>query len=239
MVIRFINRPPVRRLKSATTATTLSAVRSPGTTLRINRLSASMATWSQVSPLRSSAGSLGSQFFSFLATNAHFSSNWTSRVRGGKSDQLVVEVAGVLAGDLAQAADGASVHLAGAGRSGGRRTSRRCAPGPTRPSWRQAGVEQGRPLPLGESGLAGPAAEHASLLVCAVSTGHGEISGPPLAMLGAVGIQAAEASEVVHGVAPPVRSSKRDPSCVIPHEYANGVEQCNRARLRGEFTLLN
>ena len=77
-----------------------------------NRLSASIATWSQVSPLRSSAGSLGSQFFSFLATNAHFSSNWASRVFGGKSDQFVVKVAGVLAGDSAQTADGAAIHLA-------------------------------------------------------------------------------------------------------------------------------
>src|SRR4051812_6879051 len=110
--MRAINRPPVRRLKSSTTATTLSAVRSPGTTLTTSRLSASIATWSQVSPLRSSAGSSGSQFFSFLATKAHFSSNWTSRVRGGKPDQLVVEVAGMLAGQLAQAADGAAVHLA-------------------------------------------------------------------------------------------------------------------------------
>src|SRR3954447_17899036 len=110
--MRSINRPAVRRLKSSTTATTFSAVRSPGTTLTTSRLSASNATWSQVSPLRSSAGSSGSQCASFLATNAHFSSNWTSRVRGGKGDQLVVEVAGVLAGDRAPAADGASVRLA-------------------------------------------------------------------------------------------------------------------------------
>src|SRR3954471_11815700 len=110
--IRSIRRPPVRRLKSSTTATTLSVVRLPGTTLTTSRLSASIATWSQVSPLRSSAGSSGSQFFSFLATKDHFSSNWTSRVRGGKPDQLVVEVAGVPAGELAQAADGAAVHLA-------------------------------------------------------------------------------------------------------------------------------
>src|SRR3954468_6209011 len=91
---------------------TLSVVRSPGTTLTTNRLSASIATWSQVSPLRSSVGSVGSQFFSFLATKDHFSSNWTSRVRGGKGDQFVVEVAGVLAGDPAQAAHRAAVHLA-------------------------------------------------------------------------------------------------------------------------------
>src|ERR687889_244665 len=110
--MRSISRPPVRRLKSSTTATTLSAVRSPGTTLTTNRLSASIATWSQVSPLRSSAGSSGSLFFSFLATKAHFSSNWTSRVRGGKLDQFVVQVAGVLAGDPAQAADRAAIHLA-------------------------------------------------------------------------------------------------------------------------------
>src|ERR1700712_1648391 len=107
-----MSRPPVRRLRSSTTATTLSAVRSPGTTLTTSRLSASIATWSQASPLRASAGSVGSQFFSFLATKAHFSSNWTSRVRGGKGDQLVVEAAGVLAGGPAKAADGAAVHLA-------------------------------------------------------------------------------------------------------------------------------
>jgi hypothetical protein len=55
---------------------------------------------------------VGSQFFSFLATKAHFSSNWTSRVRGGKRDQLVVQVAGVLAGQSAQPADRVAVHLA-------------------------------------------------------------------------------------------------------------------------------
>src|SRR3982751_3958076 len=110
--MRAIGRPPVRRLKSSTTATTLSAVRSPGTTLTTSRLSGSNATWSQVSPSRSSAGSSGSQFFSFLATKAHLSSNWSSRVRGGEGDQLVVEVAGVLAGHPAHPADGAAIHLA-------------------------------------------------------------------------------------------------------------------------------
>src|SRR3954452_19623981 len=110
--MRFISRPPVRRLKSSTTATALSAVRSPGTTLTTNRLSASIATWSQVSPFRSSAGSVGSQFFSFLATKAHFSSNWASRVRGGNRDQFVVQVAGVLAAQSAVTAYGVTVHPA-------------------------------------------------------------------------------------------------------------------------------
>src|SRR3954451_17249695 len=144
--MRSISRPPVRRLKSSTTATTLSVVRSPGTTLTTNRLSASIATWSQVSPLRRSSGSSGSQFFSFLATKDHFSSNWTSRVRGGKGDQLVVEVAGVLAGDPAVAADGAPIHpaepagLADAAPLGDVLQDRFDL------LLRQPGVEQGRPL---------------------------------------------------------------------------------------------
>jgi len=107
--IGSISRPPVRRLKSLTTAATFSAVRSPATTLITNRLSASIETWSQLSPLRSSAGSASPKFFSFLATNDHFSSNWASRVRWGNRDQLVVEVARVIVGDPAQAADRAAI----------------------------------------------------------------------------------------------------------------------------------
>ena len=64
------------------------------------------------------------------------------------------------------------------------------------------GVEEGRPLALGESGLAGAASEHASGLAGSVAVRHGQVSGPPLAMLGAVGIQAAEARDVVHDTGP-------------------------------------
>jgi hypothetical protein len=184
--------------------------------LMTNRLSASIATWSQVSPLRSSAASVGSQFSSFLAAKAHFSSNWTSRVRGGKRDQLVVEVAGVLSGDPAQAADGAAVHLAEpAGLADatplGDVFQDRCDL-----LRRQSGIEQGRPLSLGEAVLADAATEHATLLLGPISAGHGQVSGPPLAMLGAGGIQAAEAREVVHGASPPARSSELMASCVNP-----------------------
>ena len=82
-------------------------------------------------------------------------------------------------------------------------------------SGREPGVEQGRPLALGEAGLAGAAAEHAAGLLGAVAAGHGQVSGPPLAVVGAVGIQAAEAREVVHGAAPPVRSWGGTPSCAL------------------------
>ncbi len=58
---------------------------------------------------------------------------------------------------------------------------------------RQVGAEERRAFAFGESGLAGPASEHASGLLGAVAMGDGEISGPPLAVLGAVGILAAEA----------------------------------------------
>jgi hypothetical protein len=45
-----------------------------------------------------------------LPTNAHFSSNWTSRVRGGKSHEFVVDLAGVGAGDAGQSNDRVLVH---------------------------------------------------------------------------------------------------------------------------------
>src|SRR5689334_11081798 len=57
--------------------------------------------WSHQSPRWASAGSSGSQFSCFLNTNDPFSSNWTSSVRGGKSHELVVEAAGVLAQESA------------------------------------------------------------------------------------------------------------------------------------------
>ncbi len=68
----------------------------------------------------------------------------------------------------------------------------------------EPGVEQGRPLAFGEAGLAGAAAEHASGLLGPVAAGHGQVSGPALTVFGAVGIQAAEASQVVHGADPVV-----------------------------------
>jgi hypothetical protein len=175
-------------------------------TLTINRLSASIATWSQVSPLRSSPGSLGLQFFSFLATKAHFSSNWTSRVFGGKSDEFVVKVAGVQAGYSAETADRATIDLA---------KSTRLADAASLADvvyhrldllrWKP-GVEVRGPLPLGKTGLANTAPKHSPFLIQAVSTGHGQISCSALTMLGADGIEAAEAREVIHGTAPPLRS---------------------------------
>jgi hypothetical protein len=125
-------------------------------------------------------------------------------VFGGKSHEFVVEVAGVIASDSAQAADRATIHLA---KSTGL---------PDAASLgdmfqdrfdllrRQSRVKEGCPLALGEAKLADTATEHASLLMRAVAAGYGQISGPSLAMLGAVGIEATEAREVIHDEAPSV-----------------------------------
>src|SRR3954452_16308537 len=98
--------PCVRSWTSWTTSLQFSAQRSPGTTTSNSRCSGSTAVWSQSSPLSSSRGSSGSQFFSFLATKFHFSSNWTSRVRGGKIHEFIVEVLGLVAGFGEEARDG-------------------------------------------------------------------------------------------------------------------------------------
>src|SRR5690606_19329830 len=86
---------------------------------------------------------------------------------------------------------------------------------------------------LREAGLAGGAAEHAARLAGAVSAGHGQVSGPSLALLGAAGLQAAEAGQVVHRAAPPVRSSRLYGTCDIPLGYSNGARGCKRIRPQG------
>src|SRR4029079_2721468 len=155
--------------------------------LTTGRLSASIATWSQVSPLRSSAGSSGSQSFSLLATKDHFSSDRTSRVRGGKLDRLVVRVASVLAGGPAQAADGAPVHLAEPAGLAGASPLVDVRQGRLDLPRRQSRVEQGRPPPLGGAGLAGPTAEHAAGLLRAGAASHRQVFRGPLCIVGGGG----------------------------------------------------
>jgi hypothetical protein len=134
-----------------------------------------------------------------LATNDHFSSNWSSVVRGGKGDQLVVGRHGVVAGlagvaghrvavdshqafGLADTASLGEVLQDGGGRSLG-----------------QMRTEQRGALAFGETIAAGAASEKADRGVLAVATGDGEVFAAPDAMLGTLGIQAAESREVVHG----------------------------------------
>jgi hypothetical protein len=128
-----------------------------------------------------------------LATNAHFSSNWASRVLGGKSDLLVVKVAGVISGDSAQTADRATIDLAESSGLSDATPLGDVVQDRLERLRREPGVEVRCPLPLGKSIFANAAPEHPPLLPGAVATGHGQISGSPLAILEAVGIEAAEA----------------------------------------------
>src|SRR5258707_680331 len=199
LVIKFIRRPPVRLRKSRTSWWVLAASRLPGMTLTTRRCSGSKATWSQWSPCRWSSGSSGLQRFCFLPTKAHFSSNWTSRVRGGKGHQLVVELAGLRASQEAVANDGILVHadeptgLADAAAFGD------VVQDTDDLAVRQSGVEQGRALAFGEAGLAGAASQHAALLR-AVAEAHPEVAQTPFPLVGAVAVLTAEARQGVgHG----------------------------------------
>jgi hypothetical protein len=124
----------------------------------------------------SSAGSSGSQFFSFLATKDHFSSNWTSRVRGGKSHEFVVESLGVGAGQETIADDGVLVDadeasgLADADAFGDMGQDSGGLGGV------EAGVEQRGAFTLGEAVFAGVTVEKAGL-VATVASADGEVAG--------------------------------------------------------------
>ena len=63
---------------------------------------------------------------------------------------------------------------------------------------RQAGTEQGCVLALGEAGATGGAVKEAMGVVAAVAHADGEMSGVAPAVVGAVGVEAAEAAKVVH-----------------------------------------
>ena len=54
-------------------------------------------------------------------------------------------------------------------------------------------IEEGRAFAFGEAGIAGPTAEYPFGLFWAVASGDGQVSMAPLGMVGAGGIEAAEA----------------------------------------------
>jgi hypothetical protein len=133
-----------------------------------------------------------------LATKAHFSSNWTSRVRGGKGHEFVVELLGVVAGAGAEAGDGVAVDadeaagLADADALGDVGQDRGRGVGG------EAGVEQGGAFAFGEAGPAGATAKQAAPAVGAVAGGDGEVVVAAFAIVRASFVLAAEGGEVVH-----------------------------------------
>jgi hypothetical protein len=148
-----------------------------------------------------------------LPTNDHFSSNWTSRVLGGKGHEFVVELGGVLAGQQAVADDGVGTDP---GEAAGLADA--AALGDVLEDGhdlvlREAGVIQGGAFALGEAGLAGAAAEQATP-VGAVAHGHGQVAVAALAVVGTVLVEATELAEVVH-TRPPWRSGLARPSGLV------------------------
>jgi hypothetical protein len=145
------------------------------------------------------------QFFCFLATNDHISSNWTSRVSGGKGHELVVCVPGVLSGPACQPHDGVAVDtdktlgLADAIALDQVFEDGDCL------LRGQAGMGQRGALALGEAGLARPAVEQSDVVVLTVAVADREIAGITSTVERAIGILAAEAREVVHDEAHPER----------------------------------
>src|SRR3954452_5634902 len=159
--MRRLGVPGVLALTPRTISLAFSEVRSPGTTARTSLLSASMAVWSQRSPLSSSRGSSGSVFFSFLSTKDHFSSSWTSRVRGGKSHEFVVEGLGVLACEPGVSGHGVGPDVDQAARGAGAAALAEVFEDGDRLLLGQARTLERGGLALGVSLLAGAAIHHA------------------------------------------------------------------------------
>jgi len=74
----------------------------------------------------------------------------------------------------------------------------------------QMGMEQRRALALGEAIAAGATAEEADRVALAVMAADGEVFSATDAMIGALGIQAAEPGEVIHGPPPTTHRAFRD-----------------------------
>jgi hypothetical protein len=133
-----------------------------------------------------------------LPTNAHFSSNWTSRVAGGKSHDLAVGILGVLTGQECQPGDGVLADPHQPGGLSGPAAVVEVLQDPHDLVVGEFRVEEGRRLELGEPGLAGLAVQE-SVLILAVVAADGEVAGAAAAVLRTVGIVAAMAREVVRG----------------------------------------
>ena len=131
----------------------------------------------------------------------HRSAHLTSVVVGGKRDEFIVEEFGVVAGEADVAGDGVAVDTGQAGGLAGADALGHMSEDGGSVGGREAGVEQGRALAFGETGLADGATQK-SALVGAVTHGDGEVAVTTLAVLGAVWVEATEPAQVVHGQTP-------------------------------------
>jgi hypothetical protein len=159
--------------------------------------------------LWSSVGSERSQWSSFLATTDHFSSNWTSVVRGGKGDQLVVGRPGL----VARLADGSGHRIAvdtheplGLANAASLGDVLEDGDGFL---LGQVGMEQRSALTFGEPITAGATSEEADRVGLAGATADREVFPTSGAVIGALRIQTTTAREVIHGALSQDRGSER------------------------------
>jgi hypothetical protein len=143
----------------------------------------------------------GSQFFCSFWTKDHFSSNWTSRVRGGKSHALVVIAVGVLSGGAGESDDGVAMDADESSGGADAATLVEVLKHGVGLSLRQMAAVERRAFAFGEAGPAAVAVELSELLVLAEAAADREVAGVTSAVEGTARILAAEAREVVHGVA--------------------------------------
>jgi hypothetical protein len=122
-----------------------------------------------------------------LPTNAHFSSNWTSRVAGGKSHDLVVGAFGVLASQKRQPGDGVLTDPHEPSGLSGTTAIREVLKDVRDLVVRELGVEVGGTLELGEPSLAGVAVQE-PVIPLAVVAADRKVAGATPAMLGTVRI---------------------------------------------------
>ena len=142
------------------------------------------------------------QFFSFLATKDHFSSNCTSCVAGGKSHEFVVGLSGVAAGLEGVANDGVLIDARQASGLPDAAAVLEVLEDGEGLVVGQSCAEQGGALALREAQLAGAAGEHAAL-VRAVAEGDAEVAPAAQAVVRALGVLAAEQVKVFHeGLSP-------------------------------------
>jgi len=119
-------------------------------------------------------------------------------VEGGKAHEFVVELLSMSARDQCEADHGVLVNAHQPGRLADTTAIRQVSQDGERLVAGQAAIEQRRAFAFGEAFLTGATVEQACVVRAIVST-HREVVSPPLAVVGAVRVLAAEAAEVVHG----------------------------------------
>jgi len=144
---------------------------------------------------------------SFLATKAHFSSNWTSRVLGGKGHEFVVELLGMVPGPLAVADHGVLIDADQPPGLAHATALDEVVQDGLDFREGQAGVKQRGALAFGEANLAGTAGEHPALFGGPVAEADAQVVSAAPAIIRTRGVLAAEATQVVHAAPVTVRAS--------------------------------